>query len=279
MLEGQVIGLSVKDFFTKPMLKIAILPLVFTLVIMLILFYSAADYGFDAMQLSIEQSQNGQDVPMDPNAPFYFVWTMYIITFLFKYSITSWLVGFLVYTVGTIFVMMFSVLLTIVIIGFLTPMILKVLQKRHYPHLQTNGFATLLSPVWVILKSALIMILLFILFIPLYFIPLVNIFAINFPFYYFFHKLLTFDVASTILTQDEYVLIKSKESGSFRFRTMFLYFISMIPFITLFSAVFYIIYLGHSYFIQLHKLRGIELDVSDIKTETKQDEIKLIEKD
>ena len=139
MLEGQIIALSVKDFFTKPMLKIAILPLIFTMIIMLILFYSAADYGFDSLQITIEQSQNGQEVDINEDAPFYFVWTMYVMAFLFKYSITSWLVGFLIYTVGTIFVLMFSVLLTIVIIGFLTPMILKVLQKRHYTHLEKNS--------------------------------------------------------------------------------------------------------------------------------------------
>ncbi|WP_072682476.1 EI24 domain-containing protein [Arcobacter sp. LA11] len=270
MLEGQVIGLSVKDFFTKPMLKIAILPLVFTMIIMLLLFYSAAGYGFEALQLFIEQSQNGQEATIDPNAPFYIVWTMYIIAFLFKYSITSWLVGFLVYTVGTIFVMMFSVFLTILIIGFLTPMILKVLHKRHYSHLQINGFGTLLSPLWVALKSIIIMFLLFILFIPLYFIPIVNLVAINLPIYYFFHKLLTFDVASTILTEDEYQVIHGKKAGAFRLRTLLLYFLSMIPSIMLFSAVFYIIYLGHSYFQELQKLRGIELDVSDIKTEIKQ---------
>jgi len=269
MLEGQVIGLSIKDFFTKPMLKIAILPLVFTMIIMLLLFYSAAGYGFEALQLFIEQSQNGQEATIDPNAPFYIVWSMYVIAFLFKYSITSWLVGFLVYTVGTIFVMMFSVFLTILIIGFLTPMILKVLHKRHYSHLQTNGFGTLLSPLWVALKSIIIMLLLFILFIPLYFIPIVNLIAINLPIYYFFHKLLTFDVASTILTEDEYQVIHGKKAGAFRFRTLLLYFLSMIPSIMLFSAVFYIIYLGHSYFQELQKLRGIELDVSDIKSEPK----------
>ena len=218
-------------------------------------------------------------VPQISYQPFYFVWTMYVISFLFKYSITSWLVGFLVYTVGTIFMMMFSVFLTILIIGFLTPMILNVLQKRHYSHLETNGFASLLSPLWVLFKSGIIMVLLFILFIPLYFIPLINIVAINLPFYYFFHKLLTFDVSSTILTQEEYYLIRSKESGSFRLRTIFLYFISMIPFITLFSAVFYIIYLGHAYFLELQKLRGIELDVSDIKTGSDKDEVKLIEQE
>lgn len=276
MLEGQVLGLSIRDFFTKKMLKIAILPLVFTMIIMLILFYSAADYGFDSLQVTIETSQNGQDIDIDESAPFFYVWSMYVIAFLFKYSITSWLVGFLFYTVGTIFVMMFSVLLTIVIIGFLTPMILKVLHKRHYSHLETNGFGTLLSPLWVLFKSTLIMFLLFILLIPLYFIPLINILAINLPFYYFFHKLLTYDVASTILTQEEFAIIHLKKANSFRFRTMFLYLISMIPFITLFSAVFYIIYLGHSYFLQLEKLRNNKDNANEVNKAY--EELKFIEK-
>ncbi len=274
MLEGEVIGISIKDFFTKPMLKIAILPLVFTMIIMLIFFYTAAGYGFEALELYVQQAQSGQEVTVADDAPFYFVWMTTIIAFLFKYSITSWLVGFLLYTVGTIFVMMFSVFLTIIIIGFLTPMILKVLHKRHYSHLEINGFGSLLSPVWVAVKSGLIMMLLFILFIPLYFIPIVNLFAINLPFYYFFHKLLTYDVASTMLTEDEYKLIHAKKANSFRFRTMFLYFLSMIPSLMLFSAVFYIIYLGHSYFLELAKLRGIELKVDPTK-----EEVKLIEKD
>ncbi len=267
MLEGQVIGLSIKDFFTKPMLKIALLPLIFTMAVMFILFFTAADYGFEALQEFIKASQNGEEVAIDSNAPFYFIWTTYVIAFLFQYSITSWLVGFLVYTVGTIFIMMFSVLLTILIIGFLTPTILTVLKKRHYNNLQTNGFGSLLSPIWVAVKSGIIMIILFILFIPLYFIPLVNIVAFNLPFYYFFHKLLTYDVASTILSEEEYKIIHAKNANKFRFRTLFLYFISMIPFITLFSAVFYIIYLGHSYLIQLQKLRGIELDINDFEDE------------
>lgn len=268
LLEGEVIGLSIKDFFTKDMLKIAILPLLFTLIIMLIFFYTAAGYGFDSLEIYVQQVQSGQEVIVDEQAPFYFIWMTSIIAFLFKYSITSWLVGFLIYTVGTIFVMMFSVFLTVIIIGFLTPMILKVLHKRHYSHLQTNGFGSLLTPLWIALKSGFIMVLLFILFIPLYFIPLVNIIAINFPVYYFFHKLLNFDVASTILSEDEYKAIHKKKAFAFRLRTAFLYFLSLIPSLMLFSAVFFIIYLGHSYFIQLEKLRSYDLD-NNIDNDTK----------
>ncbi|WP_228135588.1 EI24 domain-containing protein [Halarcobacter anaerophilus] len=258
MLEAEVIILSIKDFFTKPMLKIALLPLVFTLIIMLVMFYTAAGFGFDSLQIYIEQTQNGQNVMIDEEAPFYFIWITSLMAFLFKYSITSWLVGFLVYTIGTIFIMMFSVFLTVIIIGFLTPTILNVLHKRHYSHIQINGFGSFLSPVLIAVKSFIVMVLLFVLFIPLYFIPFINLLAINLPFYYFFHKMLNYDVASTLLTEQEYRYIHSKKANTFRFRTLLLYFLSMIPSLMLFSAVFFIIYLGHGYFIELEKLKKVE---------------------
>lgn len=262
MNEFEIIFRSIKDFFTKPMLKIALLPLVITMLLMYIIFFTAADFGFDSLKLVIEQSSNNEDVFIDETAPFYFVWLTSLIVFLFKYSITSWLVGFLFYTVGAIFVMMFSMFLTIIIIGFLTPMILNVLHKRHYSSLKLNGDPSLLAPLFVLIKSGFVMLLLFILLIPLYFVPLINILAFNLPFYYFFHKLLNFDVSATLLNKEEYKVIYEKDSLGFRVRTFLLYLVSMIPFITMFTAVFYIIYLGNAYFSKLEKLRE---DSSDKK--------------
>ncbi|RXJ90531.1 hypothetical protein CRV01_05080 [Arcobacter sp. CECT 8983] len=269
MLEGRMISLSVRDFFTKPMLKIAFLPLIITMVVLLIAFYSAADYGFDSLQIYIETTQNGQDIAVDPNAPFYYIWATAVIGFLFQYSVTSWLVGFLFYTIGTLFVMMFSVFTTLIIIGFLTPFILDILQKRHYPEIKTNGFGNILSPLWVLFRSGLIMVIMFFVLMPLYFIPFINIIAFNLPLYYFFHKLLTYDIASTILTKEEYAVIHTRKANSFRARTIFLYILSMVPFITLFTAVFYIIYLGHGYFQELKKIRNNEDSIIN-NLETKQ---------
>ena len=147
-----------------------------------------------------------------------------------------------------------SVILSIIIIGFLTPMILGILHKRYYSHLELNGYGTLFSSLWELFKSLSMMVLLFLILIPVYFVPVLNIIAFALPLYYFFHKLLNFDVSSTILTKEQYKEIYKKEANSFRLRTLFLYLVSIIPFATLFSAVYFIIYLGHSYFIQLDKL-------------------------
>ena len=258
MNEIEIIFRSIKDFFSSSMLKIALVPLIITMIIFYILFFTAADFGISSLQEVATASQNGQEVIIDENAPFYFVWMTYLIVFLFKYSFLSWMAGFLLYTIGTVVVLQISVIFSIVIIGFLTPIILNILYKRYYSQLKLEGYGTIFSSIWVLFKSFFFMILLFVVLAPLYFIPVLNMIAFSFPLYYFFHKLLNFDVSSTILTKEQYKIIYEKESGAFRLRTLFLYFISMIPFATLFTAVYYIIYLGHAYFIKLEELNKIE---------------------
>lgn len=276
MIEIEIFVKSLKDFFSSKMLKISLIPLIITMIIIYSLFFAAADFGITAMQDIAQASENGEEVVISEDAPFYFVWMTYLLVFLFKYSFTSWIAGFLLYTVGSVIVLQASVLFTIVIIGFLTPMILKILHKRHYSHLTLHGHGDLLSPLWILLKSSLIMILLFIVLIPVYFVPVLNFIAFSFPLYYFFHKLLNYDVASTILSDEEFKKIYKTQSGAFRLRTLFLYIVSMIPFITLFTAVFYIIYLGHAYFVkldELHKLENLN------KKEDKEEKMKEITKD
>jgi hypothetical protein len=258
MNEIEIIFKSIKDFFSGSMLKIALIPLIIVMIIFYILFFTAADFGISSLQEVAVASQNGQEVIIDETAPFYFVWMTYLIVFLFKYSFLSWIAGFLLYTIGTLFVLQVSVIFSIVVIGFLTPIILGNLHKKYYSHLKLEGFGTIFSSFWVLVKSFFMMVLLFIVLIPIYFIPVLNMIAFSFPLYYFFHKLLNFDVSSTILTKEQYKIIYEKESGAFRLRTLFLYFISMVPFAALFTSVFYIIYLGHAYFIKLDELNKIE---------------------
>jgi hypothetical protein len=275
---------STKDFLTPKMLRIALVPLIVTMILLYMMFFSAADFGISALQQVAEASENGQEVVIADDAPFYFVWASYLIVLLFKYSFLSWIAGFLLYSVGIVIVLNISVILTLVVIGFLTPMILGVIHKRHYSHLTLHGHGSLLSPLWVFFKSFIMMIILFIVLIPVYFVPLLNIFAFALPMYYFFHKLLNYDVSSTLLNEKEFKVIYKTEANTFRLRTLFLYLISMIPFVTLFTAVFYIIYLGHAYLIKLDKMYEFEVPNTDLNDEEKQsdknekEDIKKIEK-
>ncbi|PIF03085.1 MAG: hypothetical protein CSA86_06300, partial [Arcobacter sp.] len=231
---------SLSDFFTSKMIRIALVPLIVTMIILYIVFFSLADMGLSSVNEMAQAAQNGQEIVLDEDLPFFVSWIVSGVLFLFKYSATAWLASFLLYSVGIAIVLQVSIVLSLGIIGFFTPMILKTLHKRHYIHLKMQGDSSLISPIIVFLKAFFMMIVIFILLIPSYFIPFIGFITLNLPLYYFFHKLLTYDVASTILSKEEFKIIYKKEAKNFRLRTLFLYFLSMVPFVTLFSTVYFI---------------------------------------
>ncbi|MFK5882140.1 MAG: EI24 domain-containing protein [Sulfurospirillum sp.] len=250
--------LSIKDFFTVKMLKYAIMPFVVTLVIMYILFFVAAGSGLDSMHSSL--NINTTQITMENGIPHTQNFSAHvenssIIKFLMQYSVTSWLAAFLVYAIGGFFILYTSIFMAIIIVGFMTPFILKELHTRHYNDIDMIGHSNIFEAVFLVAKWAFVMFLLFFLLIPLYFIPLLNIVAFNLPLYYFFHKILIYDVSSNITTKEENSKIKYFKRGSLRAKTLLLYLISLIPFAIFFGAVFYVIYLGNTYFTEVKKLR------------------------
>ena len=99
------------------------------------------------------------------------------------------------------------------------------------------------------------MVLMLIAFIPFYFVPVLNVIMLNIPIYYFFHKMLTYDVTSNINTNDEYKKIMFFAGNDMRIKTFVLYLISLIPFAILFGGIFYVIFMGHAYFRETRELR------------------------
>ena len=258
MNEKNILLLSVKDFLTPKMLKYSILPFIITMVVMYVLFFVVAGIGLDqlgTMDIQSTQTTMENGIPHTDSFSAQLQGSA-IIQFLMSYTITSWIASFLVYAIGGFFVLYASIFIAVIILGFLTPMILKELQKRHYKDIEMIGFSNLFESIFLMFKWVLVMILLFFLLIPLYFIPLVNIIAFNLPLYYFFHKMINYDISSNICSRDEEKQIRFFNKNMLRVKTLLLYLISLIPFAIFFGAVFYVIYLGHTYFNEVKKLRG-----------------------
>ena len=256
--ENSVLLLSIKDLFTSKMLKYSILPFLGTVILMYLLFFIVAGAGLESLgtmdvQTTETSMQNG--VPHTDSFSAQLEGTA-IIQFLMSHAITSWIATFLVYTLGGFLVLYMSIFVAIIVIGFMTPLVLRELQRRHYEDVKMIGYSNIVTGLLAVVKWALIMLLLFIVLFPLYFIPLVNIVAFNLPLYYFFHKMMTFDVSSNICTKEENKKIKYFHANTIRLKTLGLYLISLIPFAIFFTAIFYVIYLGHSYFIEVRKIRG-----------------------
>ena len=264
MLQNTLLAKSLKDFMSPPILKIAFLPFFVTMIVMYALFFWAAGAGLDALQETRLQMEQ-QAVTVNPDGTTHTQSSSVeleggeaVLAFLLKHSITSWLLSFVVYTLGSFFVLLFSIIVALFIIGFLTPHILAIVRDRHYEGCAIKGFDHVGAMLLFFLKTFLIMLLLLIVLMPLYFIPLVNVVAFNLPFYYLFHKLMVYDVASTVCTKEEYKQIMYFKGTAIRMKTLMLYLISLVPFAALFGSVFYVIYLGHTFFTEALTLRHKE---------------------
>ena len=60
---------------------------------------------------------------------------------------TSWLAAFLVYAIGGFLVLYVSIFIAVVVIGFLTPYVLKELQARHYTDIEMIGHANIITAI------------------------------------------------------------------------------------------------------------------------------------
>jgi len=253
MLDFKLLKLSIQDYFTKDMLKLIIYPLFGSAIVMFILFFTIADMGLSSLEDTQVQIQTHQTMIENGQVHEESTTQSYtgnsIFDFLLRYTITSWIVSFLVYTIGLFAVGYLSIFISLIIVGFLTPKILAIIHKRHYNDLQLEvGYETITTSIFTLIKTVFIMLILFIILIPLYFIPFINIFAINLPFYYFFHKILNYDVSANLMSKKRFHQIYYFNKTPFRVKTVFLYTISLIPFVAFFIAIFYIIFIGHSYF-------------------------------
>lgn len=248
---------SIKDFLTKDMLKLATLPFVFTLVLMFVLFFTF--YGTLIQHIGVLDFQSTQTtiqngVPHTENISAKLDGST-VLNFLTTHILASWMASFLLFFVGMIFTLYISVFVAILAIGFLTPTILKKIHQKHYHDVEMIGYSNILEALFLLVKYLFFMILFFIALTPFYFIPIINIIAFNLPLYYFFHKMMLYDISSNISTEKEFKQISFFSAKSLRFKTLTLYLISLIPFAILFGAVFFVIYLGHSYFIATRELR------------------------
>ena len=250
---------SIKDLFTAKMLKYSLVPLIVTLIVSYIAFGFVASIGIEHLQATLESSttttQNGvphtrsDAINIDTNQ------TSGIVHFIASYLVGSWVFNFFIYAIGSFFVLYASIFVAVIIIGFLTPYILKEPQNLHYQDVAMIGFGSVAESIFLTVKWAFFMLGMFLLFFPLYFIPVINMIALNFPLYYFFHKMINYDIASNILIKEEFSVIKSKYANELRLKSLLLYLLSLIPSFILFASVLFVIYLGHTYFEKAKELR------------------------
>ncbi len=256
--EGAIFAKALSDFFTTKFLALSTAPFLITAIVAFIFLYYLSGEFFDMLNIAAQASQN-PDIAQSQNelaqfAKEYPLMATIMGSFLFKA-----VAGTLFYVVGGGFAVLASVILAVVIVGFFTPYVVAEVQRRHYPDIERKATVTIGEYVLFMLKQFALFMLFFLVSLPFYFVPLVNIVAMNAPFYFLFHRLLTRDVAGEIFDKEEMKIVFKEAKWRIATTTLILYLLSLIPAVGILGQVFFVIVLAHQFFQEAARLRRSRL--------------------
>jgi hypothetical protein len=160
-----------------------------------------------------------------------------------------WIVGFLMTVmVGLVGLLMGSylvLLMAMVITGFMTDSLIKVVRDRHYPEQEYFGHGHFFGLIMQITGFGLLMLLVMLLGLPLFFIPVINLLWVWLLGFLFFRYALLLDVGQVILKEPDFREAKSWRHWVPTGGLMILYTLTLVPLVSFFAPVIGVIYLAH----------------------------------
>jgi hypothetical protein len=171
---------------------------------------------------------------------------------ILNFAAVHYIISGIFYIFGSFLVVVLSIFIAVLALGFFTPIVVKTLHAKYYNTYPVKSFGTLKS-ISVIFINFWKFIFIFLLCIPFLFIPFVNIAVFNIPFFYLFYKLLVFDVASNIFDEKNYSQNLRPLKRRLLLTCLVFYFLALIPIFGLFLQLFFAIYLTHYIFSSLIK--------------------------
>ncbi|EAH6416940.1 hypothetical protein EIF71_07445 [Campylobacter coli] len=234
----KILRLAIKDFFTLQFLKFALIPLVFSFILMVFL----AIFGFSFL---LDYFNSLFSVGEDSFwAWFYALHFVQILITIISFLFSGFIIVFA------------SVFLALFITSFLTPFIAKEINQKYYHYNNTNEVSTL-KTIFEIFKIFIKFIGILLLCTLALFLPFINIFVYYLAFYYLFHKLLMLDVTSSVLDKENFKNFNTQASAfEFKFSTLCFYLLSSIPLLGIFLQVFFVIFLTHLSYQRILKLKA-----------------------
>lgn len=195
-------------------------------------------YGGGEFFIALQSSAQSGDASIVDGAAH--PWVAYLLGF----ALVQWLLMAVFAVFGTLGVVLVSLIIAVVIVGFLTPVIVRVIRVKNYPNIEAAREHSLGQTLGNILKIFALFLVLLVCTLPFVFIPMLNFLFLQLPFFYLFYKLMLYDILSVGICADAAQIIE--ENRIYLFLVMLLFFfLSVIPFVGLLLQVFIVIYLSH----------------------------------
>jgi hypothetical protein len=177
------------------------------------------------------------------------------LNFIIEHKFITMFLSFLIhFGIAIIFYYIFFLLYSFVV-SFFNKLLISFIQKKYYKDFKLKSIPLFYS-IFFYFKTTTITVLLFIIMIPIFLIPGLNLF-IYLPIYYFFHKTIYYDASSQINNLKEYKKIKYVNSNEIKGHTGFCFMLTFIPIVGLLIYPYYILYMGHYIMRESKELRYI----------------------
>lgn len=230
---------SLRDFLTPKFIALSVLPLVCSVA----LFGWVVFFGGSELMDALKAGAASGDFAFLDEQSFPFIAT------LLSFSVTKWIIAAIFYTLGAFLAMFLSVFVALIIAGFLTPVVAKEINARHYK-ISIKDEIPLTRVLGLSAQVVLKFLGIFLVCLPLIaFVPFVNLLVLNVPFFYLYYRLLLVDVGSSTLNTPKFELAWLEGGGRrFMFACAGFYLISLVPLLGLLFQLFFIIFLSHLMF-------------------------------
>lgn len=166
-------------------------------------------------------------------------------------SVLGGLVNLCVYLLLAIGAVVASMFVNVFFSIFYTPIIVEYVRTREFAHREKVNFGTLGECVLEFLKCLALYGTLFVLCIPLYFVPLLGSCVLFLLGYGFFRRSMLFDVASSMMSQAEFQNLLATGKMRTHGYTLLAYLPSFVPFLSCFLMPLQILLLTHYLFTRL----------------------------
>lgn len=233
-MNDTILAKSLKDFLSGKFLFISLAPFIVPILVLGGFFI----YGSSELITLLQQGASSGDFSfIDESAhP--------TIAYLLTFSVVHWLIMTLFVVVGTFGVVLVSLIIAVITVGFLTPYIVKSIRKSSYPHIKEGAEDPFLTSLWNIFKIFMKFLLLFLCTLPFLFLPFINFMVFQVPFFYLFYKLMVYDLLSVGVSADAKKIVSENRVYLLVVLLVF-FFLSLIPLFGLLLQVFFVVYLSH----------------------------------
>jgi hypothetical protein len=155
--------------------------------------------------------------------------------------------GILGFLLGSYLILIFAMIIT----GFMTDALVKAVRDLNYPGLEYQGHGSMTEMIWKVFKYALGMLLLFLVTIPMLFIPVVNIVWFWLLGFMFFRYSVVLDVGMVILPKDVYEKHNALSKWTPTSAQAGIFSLSLFPIMGLIVPVLAVIAQAHYFFDKL----------------------------